>query len=108
MTREPVGRGLEAAAAAALELVGDGATLGLGTGRAASCFIALLGARVGQGFKVSGVATSSESARAATDAGITLVDLGEELLRERLHEAGQNEYRDRERGRDIDEHQSDK
>ena len=79
MTGESAERGIEAAAAAALELVGDGATLGLGTGRAASIFIALLGARARQGLRVSGVATSHESARLATDAGIPLVDLGEGL-----------------------------
>lgn len=79
MSKEPGGQGLEAAAAAALELVGEGATIGLGTGRAASLFIKLLGVRVGQGLGVSGVATSSESARAASEAGIPLIDLGEEL-----------------------------
>jgi ribose 5-phosphate isomerase A len=79
MSNEAAARGIEAAAAAALELVGDGATLGLGTGRAASIFIGLLGARVRQGLRVSGVATSHESATLATGAGIPLVDLGEEL-----------------------------
>lgn len=78
MTREP-GAGLEAAGAAALELVGDGATVGLGTGRAASVFIALLGARVREGLHVVAVATSGDSARQATDAGIPLVDLAEDL-----------------------------
>lgn len=72
-------RGIEAAAAAALDLVGDGATVGLGTGRAAAAFIALLGARARAGFRVSGVATSADSARLATAAGIPLVDLAEEL-----------------------------
>jgi ribose 5-phosphate isomerase A len=79
MTRQQDEPGVAAAAAAALELVHDGATLGLGTGRAASLFIALLGARVRQGLQASGVATSYDSARLATDAGIPLVDLGEEL-----------------------------
>ena len=62
------GPGVEAAAAAALELFGEGAVLGLGTGRAASSFIALLGARVRQGLRVSGVATSGTSARLSTPA----------------------------------------
>ena len=79
MTRDPAGPGIAAAASAALELVGDGATVGLGTGKAASVFIELLGARVRQGLRVSGVATSHESARMATGAGIPLVDLVEEL-----------------------------
>ena len=73
------GQGIEAAAAAALELVRDGTAVGLGTGRAAAVFIARLGARVRQGLRVSGVATSNESARLATAAGIPLVDLSEEL-----------------------------
>ena len=79
MTGEATERGIEAAAAAALELVGDGATLGLGTGRAAAIFIALLGARTRQGLRVAGVATSHDSARLAADAGIPLIDLAEEL-----------------------------
>lgn len=79
MSNEAAARGVEAAAATALELVGDGTTLGLGTGRAASIFIGLLGARVRQGLRVSGVATSHESTTLATRAGIPLVDLGEEL-----------------------------
>jgi len=74
-----VERGIEAAAAAALELVSDGATVGLGTGKAASVFIALLGARVRDGLRASGVATSADSARLASGAGIPLIDLGEEL-----------------------------
>jgi ribose 5-phosphate isomerase A len=75
----PAGPGAHAAAAAALALVGDGAVVGLGTGRAASAFIALLGERARQGVVVSGVATSEDSARQAVEAGIPLVDLSEEL-----------------------------
>jgi ribose 5-phosphate isomerase len=40
---------IEAVAARASELVPDGATVGLGSGRAAAAFVARLGARVGQG-----------------------------------------------------------
>jgi ribose 5-phosphate isomerase A len=79
MTGPSAERGIEAAAAAALELVGDGSTLGLGTGRAVSIFIALLRSRARQGLRVTGVATSHDSARLATGAGISLVDLGEDL-----------------------------
>lgn len=75
MSRAAAEPGIAAAAAAALELIGKGAVLGLGTGKAASTFIALLGARVREGLAVSAVATSSESARLATEAGIPLVDL---------------------------------
>jgi len=73
------GRDVEAAAGAALELVGDGITLGLGTGRAAAIFIAMLGARTRQGLVVSAVATSSDSASLAVAAGIPLIDLSESL-----------------------------
>jgi ribose 5-phosphate isomerase A len=73
------GPGVEAAAAAALALVGDGATVGLGTGSAAAAFIALLGARLREGLRACGVATSSDSARLATAAGIPLVELSENL-----------------------------
>ena len=72
-------RDVEAAAGAALELVGDGITLGLGTGRAAAIFIAMLGARTRQGLVVSAVATSSDSASLAVAAGIPLIDLSESL-----------------------------
>jgi len=79
MRSEPAGRGAHAAAEAALALVEDGAVVGLGTGRAASAFIAMLGARVRQGLAVSGVATSDSAARRAIEQGIALVDLTEEL-----------------------------
>ncbi|MGH2897330.1 MAG: ribose-5-phosphate isomerase RpiA [Solirubrobacteraceae bacterium] len=71
---------LEAVAAHALELVSDGAKLGLGTGRAATAFIAALGARVRAGLRVVGVPTSAESAHAARHAGIPLIELGEDVL----------------------------
>ena len=40
MTHDSPDRGVEAAAAAAVQLVGEGTTVGLGTGRAAARFIA--------------------------------------------------------------------
>ena len=43
-------------------LVKEGARIGLGTGRAASAFIAALGARHRQGLRISGVPTSRASA----------------------------------------------
>ena len=49
--------GVLAAATRAAELVTDGARLGLGSGRAASAFIAAIGARARRGLKVSGVPT---------------------------------------------------
>lgn len=80
----PAGSGddpaVQAVAARALELVEDGAKLGLGSGRAALAFIAKLGLRVQEGLRVVGVPTSSESARAARAAGIPLIDLGEDVV----------------------------
>ena len=68
---------LEAVAGAVLAEIRDGDRLGLGTGRAASAFIARLGERVQQGLRVSGVPTSEASARLARDAGIELIELDE-------------------------------
>ena len=65
-----------AAAAHALTLVADGARVGLGSGRAASAFIALLGARRRKGFVVSGVPTSKASAELARQVGVPLIELG--------------------------------
>jgi ribose 5-phosphate isomerase A len=69
--------GVTAAAVKALELVFDGARVGLGSGRAASVFIARLGARVHEGLRISGVPTSRATAAHARDAGIPLIELGE-------------------------------
>ena len=63
-------RSIDAVAARALELVADGARVGLGTRRAASAFIAKLGARVAAGLRITGVATSNASERQARDLGI--------------------------------------
>jgi ribose 5-phosphate isomerase A len=70
---------IDAVAARAIELVTDGARVGLGTGRAAAAFIARLGARVAAGLRVTAVATSEASARQARDLGIPLVELDEEV-----------------------------
>lgn len=69
-------RSVHAAAAEALELVADGARVGLGSGRAAAQFIAQLGARRRDGLRVSGVPTSRAAADAARLAGIPLIELG--------------------------------
>lgn len=63
-------------AAQAIELITDGARVGLGSGRAASVFIAQLGARRREGLRVSGVPTSQVSAYDARRAGIPLIELG--------------------------------
>jgi ribose 5-phosphate isomerase A len=59
----------------ALAFVPEGATIGLGSGRAADEFIKLLGARVRAGFRVAGVPTSQASAKLAQDQGVSLVSL---------------------------------
>jgi len=65
---------LVALATHALGFVSAGAIVGLGSGRAASAFVRALGARVREGLRVRGVATSEETARLARDLGIDLVD----------------------------------
>jgi ribose 5-phosphate isomerase A len=67
---------IHAVAAKAIELITDGARVGLGSGRAASVFIAMLGVRRREGLRVSGVPTSRTAADQARQAGIPLVELG--------------------------------
>jgi ribose 5-phosphate isomerase A len=67
--------GLEAVAACALDLIEDGATVGLGSGHAAAAFVTRLGVRVQEGLRVAGVATSEVTARQARALGIPLVEL---------------------------------
>lgn len=64
------------AAAAALDYVKDGMTLGLGTGTTSAHFVRLLGERVRQGLKVRGVPTSEATAELAKQAGVPLIDVG--------------------------------
>ena len=71
--------GLNAAASKALELIGDGARVGLGSGNAAMVFISALGQRRREGLRVSCVATSRASADHAREAELPLIALGEEL-----------------------------
>jgi ribose 5-phosphate isomerase A len=62
----------------ALELVPDGATIGLGSGRAAWAFVGRLGERIQSGqLHVRGVACSEETAHVATSHGVPLVSLSE-------------------------------
>jgi ribose 5-phosphate isomerase A len=67
----------EASAAAALEFVRPGQTLGLGTGRAAEAFVRALGARVAAGLDVHGVPTSVRTEALARELGIPLRTLAE-------------------------------
>ncbi|MEP6905276.1 MAG: ribose-5-phosphate isomerase A, partial [Gemmatimonadales bacterium] len=70
---------VQAVVAQALALIEDGSRVGLGSGRAATSFIVALGVRVRKGLHVAAVATSRASARQARDAGIPLIDLGEDV-----------------------------
>lgn len=63
----------------ALEFLHDGCTVGLGSGRAATQFVRLLGTRVQAGFHVRGVATSRATADLATQQGVPLVSLEEAM-----------------------------
>lgn len=73
----PDDSGVQAAAMKALELIADGACVGLGSGRAATLFITKLGLRRQEGLRVSGIPTSYASAYTARKAGIPLIELGE-------------------------------
>lgn len=68
---------LQALAQRALRLIGDGMTVGLGSGRAATAFIRALGEHVRAGLRVRAVPTSQASAAVARDHGITLVGMAD-------------------------------
>jgi ribose 5-phosphate isomerase A len=59
----------------ALHYIREGDVVGLGSGRASTEFIKLLGARVQAGFKVRGVPTSDASAKLAAELGIPLLSV---------------------------------
>ncbi|MEL6285133.1 MAG: ribose-5-phosphate isomerase RpiA [Pseudomonadota bacterium] len=63
------------AAAAALEFVEDGMTLGLGTGSTAKFFVELLADEVADGLIVRGVPTSEQTRRLAVSHGVPLVPI---------------------------------
>jgi ribose 5-phosphate isomerase A len=63
----------------ALEFIPDGAAVGLGSGRAATQFVKLLGARVQAGLHVRAVPTSLATADLATQLGIPLVSLEDSM-----------------------------
>lgn len=71
---------LASLAARALDFVGDGAVVGLGTGRAATAFLRALADRVRQGLTIKGVPTSEATARLARDLGIPLTGLDEGFI----------------------------
>ena len=69
-----------AVARQAAGMVTDGAKVGLGTGRAATAFVDELGARVRQGLRIVGAATSEATARQAEALGIEMIDLDENVI----------------------------
>lgn len=71
-------RALEAVAAHALDLIEDGARVGLGSGHAAAVFVTGLAGRVRAGLRVACVPTSGATERQARDLGIPLIDLDED------------------------------
>jgi ribose 5-phosphate isomerase A len=66
-----------AAAMRAIEEVGDGMVLGLGTGSTAAFVVEGLGARVAQGLKVVGIPTSERTATQARRLGIPIATFAE-------------------------------
>ncbi len=70
------------AAAAAMELVEDGMTLGLGTGSTAKYFVEMLADEIADGLVVRGVPTSEQTRRLAESHGVPLMPVDEV---ERIH-----------------------
>jgi ribose 5-phosphate isomerase A len=68
---------VHAAAAKAIELISDGARLGLGSGRAVAVFIAKLGQLHRDGVRVTCVCASRVSTLEALRAGLSVAELGE-------------------------------
>lgn len=80
MSLSPPERAKHAAASAAVELVEDGMTLGLGTGSTAAFFVELLGKKLQEtGWNVECVATSSATAALAEKSGVPLIQLDDAL-----------------------------
>ena len=65
----------ENAAAAAMDYVEDGMTIGLGTGSTAKFFVEMLAEEMADGLVVRGVPTSEQTRRQAESLGIPLVDI---------------------------------
>ncbi|MDG1825578.1 MAG: ribose-5-phosphate isomerase RpiA [Henriciella sp.] len=65
----------ENAAAAAMDYVEDGMTIGLGTGSTAKFFVEYLAEEIADGLVVRGVPTSEQTRRLADSLGVPLVDV---------------------------------
>lgn len=76
----PADPAMQAAAAAALDLIEDGAHVGLGSGRTASVFVRLLGGRVRDGLRITAVPASGAIEALARSEEIPLVALSEDLV----------------------------
>jgi ribose 5-phosphate isomerase A len=63
------------AARAAIQVIPDGAVIGLGSGTTAEAMLRELGVQVQQGLRVTGVPASQRTASIATSLGIPLLDL---------------------------------
>lgn len=63
------------AAAAALDYVESGMTIGLGSGSTAEIFVRLLAERIKDGLTIKGVPSSEQTAALARDLGVPLVDI---------------------------------
>lgn len=68
-------QGTVSAAQVAAEMVANGMVIGLGSGRAASAFVRILGERVANGLHVRGVPTSRATQDLARSLGISLAEL---------------------------------
>src|SRR6202171_5002816 len=67
-----------AAAAQAIErFLKDGMTIGLGSGTTSRWFVRILGERVAQGLRVTGVPSSKSTGQLAQEAGVALADLND-------------------------------
>ncbi|MBV9105937.1 MAG: ribose-5-phosphate isomerase RpiA [Verrucomicrobia bacterium] len=66
------------AAAQAIErFLVDGMTIGLGSGTTSRWFVRILGERVAQGLRVTGVPSSKSTGQLATEVGVALADLND-------------------------------
>jgi ribose 5-phosphate isomerase A len=74
---ESEGRSRGALVEAALDMIPDGAVVGLGSGRAATQFVRALGRRVADGLQIRGVPTSQGTSDLARKLGIPLATLEE-------------------------------
>ena len=66
-----------AAAQAIASFLKDGMTIGLGSGTTSRWFVRILGERVAQGLRVTGVPSSKSTGQLATEVGVPLADLND-------------------------------